>query len=228
MANGERALLNNTTGNDNTATGSEALLNNTTGSDNIALGFLAGSDTTGNNNIDIGNPGVAAEANTIRIGNANHSNTYIAGISGVTIATGSPAVVIDNTGQLGTVDISALQGPAGPTGPQGAQGIQGLTGATSNTGAQGIQGLTGATGPQGSPGPTGATGPQGNTGLTGATGPTGPTGATGAGLQTGSLLFLISPSSTPDGFTRIGTTQQNIRNLTNQSLTVTLDVYQKN
>jgi hypothetical protein len=213
MANGERALLNNTTGNDNTATGSEALLNNTTGSDNIALGFLAGSDTTGNNNIDIGNPGVAAEANTIRIGNANHSNTYIAGISGVTIATGSPAVVIDNTGQLGTVDISALQGPAGPTGPQGAQGIQGLTGAT---------------GPQDSPGPTGATGPQGNTGLTGATGPTGPTGATGAGLQTGSLLFLISPSSTPDGFTRIGTTQQNIRNLTNQSLTVTLDVYQKN
>jgi hypothetical protein len=213
MANGERALLNNTTGNDNTATGSEALLNNTTGSDNIALGFLAGSDTTGNNNIDIGNPGVAAEANTIRIGNANHSNTYIAGISGVTIATGSPAVVIDNTGQLGTVDISALQGPAGPTGPQGAQGIQGLTGAT---------------GPQDSPGPTGATGPQGNTGLTGATGPTGPTGATGAGLQTGSLLFLIPPSSTPDGFTRIGTTQQNIRNLTNQSLTVTLDVYQKN
>jgi hypothetical protein len=142
MANGERALLNNTTCNDNTATGSEALLNNTTGSDNIALGFLAGSDTTGNNNIDIGNPGVAAEANTIRIGNANHSNTYIAGISRVTIATGSPAVVIDNTGQLGTVDISALQGPAGPTGPQGAQGIQGLTGAT---------------GPQGSPGPTGAT-----------------------------------------------------------------------
>ena len=42
---------------------------NTTGSGNIALGVYAGSILTiGNNNIDIGNQGVAGESNTIRIG----------------------------------------------------------------------------------------------------------------------------------------------------------------
>ena len=65
--------------------------------------------TTGNNNIDIGNAGVAAEANTIRIGNANQTNTYIAGISGVTVS-GAP-VVVASDGHLGTADIGTLQGP---------------------------------------------------------------------------------------------------------------------
>ena len=40
-----------------------------TGSSNIALGYFAGTNlTTGDNNIDIGNFGVAGESNTIRIG----------------------------------------------------------------------------------------------------------------------------------------------------------------
>ena len=49
---------------------------------NIALGFLAGGNlTTGSNNIDIGNPGVAGESNTIRIGTTGTDGpTYIAGI----------------------------------------------------------------------------------------------------------------------------------------------------
>ena len=86
------------------------------------MGFAAGSNlTTGNNDIDIGNRGVAGEANTIRIGTAGtQTAAYIAGIAGVTV-TGNP-VVIDESGQLGTADIRPLQGPAGPQGPQGDPG----------------------------------------------------------------------------------------------------------
>jgi hypothetical protein len=161
-ANGLNALRFNTTGDNNTATGLNALafnstgssntatgflaLNKTSGSSNIALGASAGANlTTGDNNIDIGNAGVAGESNTIRIGTqGTQTAAYIAGVSGVTI-TGDP-VVIDNTGHLGTADISTLQGPPGPQGPQGPQG---------NPGPQGAQG------PQGNPGPTGPQGPPG-------------------------------------------------------------------
>jgi hypothetical protein len=102
-ATGYIALYSNTTGSSNTANGVQALFNNTTGTNNIALGRLAGSLTTGNSNIDIGNAGVAAEANTIRIGDpAVQTATFIAGISGVTVAGGVP-VIIDASGQLGTV-----------------------------------------------------------------------------------------------------------------------------
>jgi hypothetical protein len=88
-----------------TAIGEGALVLNT-GSFNIALGNAAGFLlTTGDNNIDIGNEGVAAEANTIRIGNAQTA-TFIAGVSGVT--TGLPAVpvLVDANGQLGTLSSS--------------------------------------------------------------------------------------------------------------------------
>jgi hypothetical protein len=104
VATGFDALFNNTTGSRNTAEGYEALFNNTTGINNIALGFLAGGNlTTGNNNIDIGNKGVAGEANAIRIGKVGTQQaTFIAGISGVTVA-GGVGVIIDNNGHLGTV-----------------------------------------------------------------------------------------------------------------------------
>ena len=40
-----------------------------------------GNLTTGNNNIDIGNGGVAGESGQIRIGtNGTHTNTFVAGI----------------------------------------------------------------------------------------------------------------------------------------------------
>jgi hypothetical protein len=72
------------------------------------LGYLAGHNlTTGSNNIDIGNQGVAAEANTIRIGAAGKQTaTYIAGIHGVTVAS-AVGVVVDVNGHLGTVTSSA-------------------------------------------------------------------------------------------------------------------------
>jgi len=102
-ATGFQALFLNTTGSNNTANGVNALFENT-GSNNIALGNQAGFDlTTGDNNIDIYDLGVAGEANTIRIGTqGTQTATYIAGISGATVAGGIP-VIIDASGHLGTV-----------------------------------------------------------------------------------------------------------------------------
>ena len=107
-ATGQSALQSNTTGPNNTAIGFNALFANTTGSSNIALGFQAGFNlTTGSNNIDIGNAGVAGESRTIRVGTKpTHKNTYIAGISGVTVPTGI-AVIVDANGHLGTITSSA-------------------------------------------------------------------------------------------------------------------------
>jgi hypothetical protein len=107
-ANGAFALFNNTTGGNNTASGYNALNNNTTGGSNIALGFQAGLNlTTGNNNIDIGNVGVAGESKRIRIGKqGTQTATYIAGISGATVA-GGVGVIVGSNGQLGTVVSSA-------------------------------------------------------------------------------------------------------------------------
>ena len=103
-ATGASALAGNATGNDNTACGYLALLSNVIGSFNIAVGSGAASNLTrGSNNIDIGNAGVAVESGTIRVGSrTEQSNTYIAGISGVTVAEGV-GVVIDTDGHLGTI-----------------------------------------------------------------------------------------------------------------------------
>jgi hypothetical protein len=103
---GQSALVLNT-GDGNTACGNVALFNNT-GNNNTALGNVAGTNlTTGDNNIDIGNQGVAAEANTIRIGTmGTQTATYIAGITGKITPRGIP-VVINANGQLGTVVSSA-------------------------------------------------------------------------------------------------------------------------
>jgi hypothetical protein len=82
------------------------LLNNTTGSHNTALGSLAGQNlTTGDYNIDIGNLGVAGDAQTIRIGDDNHQgSTFIAAIYGVAVS--GLAVVMDSSDHLGTVGSS--------------------------------------------------------------------------------------------------------------------------
>ncbi len=119
-ANGFDALTFNTTGFDNTAIGSGALAFNngnentaigsgalnfsTTGGNNIAVGRIAGAKvTTGSNNIDIGNQGKPGESRTIRIGTKNtQRNTFIAGISGVTVA-GGVGVIVDSSGHLGTI-----------------------------------------------------------------------------------------------------------------------------
>jgi hypothetical protein len=80
----------------------------TTGSNNIALGADAGKNrTTGDYNIEVGNQGLAAEGNTIRVGTqGTQTATYIAGISGAT-ATNGLAVFVDMNGKLGTMTSSA-------------------------------------------------------------------------------------------------------------------------
>jgi uncharacterized coiled-coil protein SlyX len=107
-ATGPNALSSNTTGLRNTANGTAALNHNTTGSSNIAVGDSAGLNLTiGSNNIDIGAPGVAGESGVIRIGKSpTATKTFIAGISGKTVASGV-GVIVNSSGQLGTVLSSA-------------------------------------------------------------------------------------------------------------------------
>ena len=145
-ANGYGALSFNTTGNQNTANGWDALNSNTTGNNNIGLGYNAGYWlTTGDNNIDIGNYGVAGEAGVIRIGDpALHSATFIAGITGITVTNTAQPVVIDANGQLGTVDLGTLTGPAGTNGLNGVDGINGTNGVNGTNGADGLGLMPGA------------------------------------------------------------------------------------
>jgi Chaperone of endosialidase len=71
------------------------------------LGYQAGQNlTTGNNNIDIGNPGIAGDANAIRIGTSGVQNrVFIAGINN-SLVTGLD-VVVNSNGRLGIVMSSA-------------------------------------------------------------------------------------------------------------------------
>jgi hypothetical protein len=63
--------------------------------------------TTGNFNIDIGNPGLAGESSTMRIGNNLQTRTFITGIRGVTTGNANAIpVLIDSLGQLGTASSS--------------------------------------------------------------------------------------------------------------------------
>ena len=91
--------MSNTTGIANTAIGGGALFHNTTGSVNVAVGDFAGGNlTTGDVNIDILNPGVAGETNTIRIG-VTQTRAFIAGIFGTNVS--GSTVVVNSDGQLG-------------------------------------------------------------------------------------------------------------------------------
>jgi hypothetical protein len=101
VAVGDSTLSNDTVGSNNTAIGNSSLLNNIGGSFNIALGVFAGQNITGGNNIDIGAgvTGPGGEDNTIRIGNNNHFQTFIAGIWNQ--IGGTQAVYVDTDGRLG-------------------------------------------------------------------------------------------------------------------------------
>ena len=111
MAIGFRVGFMNTTGNHLTGIGAGALLHNTTGSGNTALGANAGGNlTTGDNNIDIGNIGVAGESSMIRIGDlAVHEGIFLGGITAMSSEAPNQAVLVDpTTGQLGSVDVGSL------------------------------------------------------------------------------------------------------------------------
>jgi hypothetical protein len=104
---GAGTLLANT-GEQNTATGAGALLSTTIGTVNTADGGVAGSQLTGNNNIDIGYNvvGLAGESNATRIGNSGITDTYISGIFGQTVVAGT-AVFVNSDRKLGTSTSSA-------------------------------------------------------------------------------------------------------------------------
>ena len=105
---GEDALRSNTTGSSNTALGSDAL-RNSNGSGNVAIGAQAGGLlTTGSDNVMIASAGDAADSATIRIGDADQTRAFVAGIRGVTTAANDALpVLIDSNGQLGTLSSSA-------------------------------------------------------------------------------------------------------------------------
>jgi Chaperone of endosialidase len=99
---GVAALMLNTTGSSNNALGLSALQTNVSGSYNLALGDHAGYFTSGSNNVDIANHGVAGENNAIRIGTVGTQKTaFLAGVYGTPIS--GAAVVVSSTGQLGVV-----------------------------------------------------------------------------------------------------------------------------
>ncbi len=103
---GWSALRQKGAGDSNVAVGYDALRNVGSGNANIAVGRGAGEDVTaGSFNIFVGNDGdgVAAQNNTMRLGDVLQSATYIYGIDGAAVdgATDSP-VVIDANNKLGT------------------------------------------------------------------------------------------------------------------------------
>lgn len=105
---GSRALVRST-GNDNVAVGRRPLGSNTSGSNNIALEMNAGEKlSTGDFNITIGHTGVASDASTTRLGTSNvQTRAFIAGISGTTTGVANAvSVLVDSSGQLGTVSSS--------------------------------------------------------------------------------------------------------------------------
>jgi len=107
-ASGAAAMNGSNTGNYNTASGAYSLHDNTSGSSNIAVGYEAGYYlTTGSNNIDIGSLGVAGDSGAMRLGGSSQTQTFIAGISGVTLSGGGSEVIVNANGQLGVVASSA-------------------------------------------------------------------------------------------------------------------------
>lgn len=104
---GDKTMNNNIGGDNNTALG-YAALSYCGGDNNIGIGSVGGTKiTSGSNNIEIGNQGTAEDHRIIRIGNVKtQEKTFVAGISGVTLADGVE-VVINGKGQLGTLTSSA-------------------------------------------------------------------------------------------------------------------------
>jgi Chaperone of endosialidase len=102
VAVGVAALALTVSGSNNDALGLSALQTNISGSYNVAVGDHAGYYTTGNNNVDIANHGVAGENNVIRMGTVGTQKAaFLAGVYGTPL-TGA-AVVVTSTGQLGVV-----------------------------------------------------------------------------------------------------------------------------
>jgi hypothetical protein len=82
----------------------------------VALGSGSGENlTTGSDNVDIANAGVAGESAAIRIGtNGTQKRAFLAGVSGKSIQGPAQPVLVNGNGQLGTASASA-RGAGAPT-----------------------------------------------------------------------------------------------------------------
>ncbi len=112
-SNGSTAVgyqaMNGGTGLGNTLFGYQAALNLLTGTTNLIMGYTSGTGYVGaeSDNILIGHAGVAAEANTMRIGTSGAgtlqvNRTFVAGITGVTVAASAP-IGVNTNGQLSSL-----------------------------------------------------------------------------------------------------------------------------
>ncbi len=93
------------TGGNNVCVGYNAGYTLDTGGSNVCVGYHAGYNYVGaeSNNILLGNTGTVSESNVIHIGDtAVQTTCFIAGVNGVSV-TATGTVVIDSSGQLGTV-----------------------------------------------------------------------------------------------------------------------------
>jgi hypothetical protein len=124
---GSSALFMNVSGIANTAVGDQALANST-GDNNIALGANAGTDPDiTSNNVYIGDPGFAGDVNVLSIGGiaasvTDYENTYIGGIYGASVNTGTALpVYVDTDGHLGTTLANGSGRKLRIRTPQGAQ-----------------------------------------------------------------------------------------------------------
>jgi len=108
---GGTALANGASSAQNVAVGYGAL-NTTTGNGNVAVGWAAGASKTGGDfNIYIGAGvgfGAGTESNTMRLGDGGGiSRTFVGGVRNVTtLSANAVNVMIDSTGNLGTVNSS--------------------------------------------------------------------------------------------------------------------------
>ena len=141
---GTAAMVNNDNGTFNTAVGAFALTNNINGSNNTAVGDLALQNSTGDfntalgagagtdpdivsNNVYIGDPGFPGDENVLSIGGiaasgTDYENTYIGGIFGASVNTGTALpVYVDTDGHLGTTLVNASGQKLRIRSPQGAQ-----------------------------------------------------------------------------------------------------------
>ena len=115
-AMGSSALNGNRTGIRNVAVGYSAMRDNLFGRNNTAIGWNAGQRTNGNDNVLIAHRGVIDESQTMRIGTrgtegvpgSGVTRTFVAGIRGVTTGRPGIPVLIDASGQLGTISSSRL------------------------------------------------------------------------------------------------------------------------